>query len=182
MARGNGTGGTAGEGRPLPVRTPDHETPSIFELDGLLVTVLPDGGVALMESHADGATSVVTLDARRLEALLERLRPTGPPEPGERTATPAGESPGERPAEPEAPEAASGADEDTSDWGAYDEELKAAFLLEQYAGGVDVGSLPPGWEDILEGLPAALAARSRRTRARLQREAGRPARDDHRDR
>lgn len=141
-----------------------------------------------MESHADGATSVITLDERKLGALLERLWPgqadaeeeRGPGDRGlpsqepERSEgigdRPGGTAPLEQGSSNEVPEA--------SDWSAYDEELKAAFLLEQYAGGVEVTALPPGWEAILEGLPAALAARSRRTRARLQREAGRPAEED----
>lgn len=164
-----GTGPTPADVRPA------EET--IVEVDGLLITVLPGGELALVDSHPDGATSVIHLDGRRLEALLPFLR-EGPDE------GPSGDGPVEKESEEgqpvvEAGPPPGGQDRGTDvDWDLYDEQLKAAFLLEQYARGVAPEELPAGWDAVLRALPTALTRRSRRTRTSSGPGAAGPAPDE----
>lgn len=193
--------------------------PETLEVEGLLVTRLPTGGLALVDSHADGATSMIMLQGPRLEALRSLLRAARNEEAAEASEAAAAEvqeSPVEasevaeptveEPAaeEPEPPAAATdgpappgvstreplvlpriravdgdlraepGGDEEPAvDWTACDEQLEAAFLLEQYAMGVPADELPPGWRETLEDLPTTLAARARELRSLFRRmEAG----------
>lgn len=172
---------------------PAEET--LIEVDGLLITLLPGGVLALVDSHPDGATSVISLGRRRREALAPFLRAEGAgedePDPGpaddasERasgsgadTAPEPGleqvreDAPGPAPANGHEAGRAGGPRGLDVDWDLYDEQLKAAFLLEQYARGVAPEDLPPGWEAVLEALPAALTQRSQRTRTSGPRDTG----------
>lgn len=177
--------GPAPEGAP-----PAEET--IVEVDGLLITPLPGGALALVDSHPDGATSVINLGRRRLEALVPFLRDEGPDESPEKGPVDEGPVEGasdERPVD-EGPDEERPQDGTVEggrppsespdggtevDWDLYDEQLKAAFLLEQYARGVPPEELPAGWEAVLKALPAALTQRSRRTRTSSGPGAGQPA-------